>query len=108
MHALSTKLGFSQAQVTTAWETAQQLNSTLTGAANADKVIPSILQKQMTAGARDMVEQANAIAAVEELPEELQLDRAELQEDLERVRQEQMRDAARITAELMAKDLDEQ
>jgi len=51
---VSQKLGFSQLQVTAAWETAQQLNSTLRGAADADKVIRDILQKQMAAaGARD-------------------------------------------------------
>ena len=98
-------MGFSQEMVTRAWETARELNSTLTGAADAEQVTRTILQKQMTAAARDQVEQANALAAVEELLEELQLDQAELQEDLERVRQEQ---TARLAAELMAKDLDEQ
>jgi len=108
LQAVSQRLGFSQLQVTAAWETAQQLNSTLHGAADADKVIRNILQKQMAAGARDSYEEQNAPAAVEELLEELQLDRGELQADLERVRQEQMRDVASVTAELMAQGLEEQ
>ena len=103
LHAISTRLGFSPDQVAQAWESAQKLSSTLTGHVDAEAILSEVLRAQLTSGARDEVEKANAPAAVEELMQEVAVDRQEMAEELRRAQAEQLREAAKMTSEAIAR-----